>query len=63
LVVLGILALPVLPIRDLVKRVTITLALVAMRVAVMPAAMRLTTGLSIETLMRVKSRVLPRGIG
>jgi hypothetical protein len=60
-VALGLLAVSVLLIRAPVKRVTTTLGLVAMRVAVMPAAMRLTTGPSKNTLTkvtRVKRRFL-----
>ena len=56
LVVLGLLEVQVQLIRDPVKRAIITLALVAMRAWVMPmGVMRLTTGLSRKTLMRVMS--------
>jgi hypothetical protein len=64
-VVLGLLAVPALLIRVLVKRVIITLALVATRVAVMPAAMQLTTELSKNTLTkatRVKRRFLKAAV-
>jgi hypothetical protein len=52
LVVPGLLAVSVLLIRDLVKRVIITLALVATRVAVIQVAMRLTTGPNKNTLTK-----------